>query len=176
MGPYQPLIMALRKLQLSGGTKFASTNVAEAIHKINSSAYSGKLKKYLKEAQTAGIVTLSGKDNTPFVSLHPSIASAQPSSFVGTTPATHTQASSAQQNAVSRAKFQPLIDVLGTVAASPGSMVDNTVIGAALKKKNFSYKNVGYSKLVAYVEAAEAEGLVRVQRKASALYVGLASH
>jgi len=139
----------------------------------------------LKEAQAAGIVTLTGKDNIPKVSLHPSLAAkTQPTRPVQSTQSTKTTSSSVhiptptpsiqpKQKAQSHAKFAPLLDVLRTAAVPAGTMVDNTVIGGALKKKKFSYKDVGYSKLVTYVEAAEAEGLVTVQRRSSTIYVGL---
>jgi hypothetical protein len=148
-------------------------------------AYSGKLRKYLKEAQEAGIVTLTGKDNTPTVSLHPKLAatiqSSRPAQPTNTASSLHVQmpapTSSAQisrPSAQSRAKFAPLLDVLRTIAVPAGTMVDNSDLGTALKKKKFSYVDAGYARLLTYIEAAEAEGLVKVQRKSGVVCVGLA--
>jgi hypothetical protein len=171
------LIATINRLANESGSPWVnSATVANALLKLDASAYTGSLKSFLQEISTTGIVFMRGEGVEFEVAIHHSLrtnesagASASGSSTTfkfgsaldtaGTTAAPGTSGSS------DSSKFQSLVDAIRKLESSPGDWVWISRIGSHLGSD--TYKANGYTRLSKYLEAAQEAGIIFVRDRGS---------
>jgi hypothetical protein len=153
-----------------------SASVANALLKLDASAYTGSLRTFLQEISTTGIVFMRGEGVEFEVAIHHSLrtnenagASASGSSttfkFGSALDTAGTTATPGTSGSSDSSKFQSLVEAIRKIESSPGEWVWISRIGTQLGSD--TYKANGYARLGKYLDAAQEAGIIFLRDRGS---------